>query len=63
MNEVLKSAKNLCYSIFKLTISIVFLSIVLRGIAFNTFEKSVFFIGLIFMAINFIISLILKFKK
>ena len=42
MNELLKSIRNLCYSIFELTIAIVFLSIIFRQVEFNTLEKSVF---------------------
>ena len=51
MNELLKSIRNLCYSIFELTIAIVFLSIIFRQVEFNTLEKSVFFVGLVSMAI------------
>ena len=57
MNELLKSIRNLCYSIFELTIAIVFLSIIFRQVEFNTLEKSV---GLVSMAIYFVIGLILK---
>ena len=60
MNELLKSIRNLCYSIFELTIAIVFLSIIFRQVEFNTLEKSVFFVGLVSMAIFFVIGLILK---
>ena len=60
MNELLKSIRNLCYSIFELTIAIVFLSIIFRQVEFNTLEKSVFFVGLVSMAIYFVIGLILK---
>ena len=35
MNELLKSIRNLCYSIFELTIAIVFLSIIFRQVEFN----------------------------
>ena len=59
MNELLKSIRNLCYSIFELTIAIVFLSIIFRQVEFNTLE-SVFFVGLVSMAIYFVIGLILK---
>ena len=58
MNELLKSIRNLCYSIFELTIAIVFLSIIFRQVEFNTLEKSVFFVGLVSMAIYFVIGLI-----
>ena len=57
MNELLKSIRNLCYSIFELTIAIVFLSIIFRQVEFNTLEKSVFFVGLVSMAIYFVIGL------
>ena len=63
MNELLKSIRNLCYSIFELTIAIVFLSIIFRQVEFNTLEKSVFFVGLVSMAIYFVIGLILKLKN
>lgn len=42
MNELLKSIRNLCYSIFELTIAIVFLSIIFRQVEFNTLEKVYF---------------------
>ena len=51
---VIKSIRNLCYSIFELTIAIVFLSIIFRQVEFNTLEK-VYFVGLVSMAIYFMI--------
>ena len=79
MNELLKSIRNLCYSIFELTIAIglsakldicyFLIGLILklnlsqnifRQVEFNTLEKSVFFVGLVSMAIYFVIGLILK---
>ena len=39
---------------------LLFLSIIFRQVEFNTLEKSVFFVGLVSMAIYFVIGLILK---
>ena len=61
MNELLKSIRNLCYSIFELTIAIVFLSIIFRQVRIQYTRKKCIFVGLVSMAIIILlIGLILK---